>query len=90
MRPVVQEGKPDKAISSFMGDNARAPAVGPAAKRRVAREGTIFAGLRKPLDLVVIVATRLAYGCPIQAEVYAYGLDERMVESPAGSRRQAL
>jgi hypothetical protein len=56
----VQEGKPDKAISSFTGDNALALAVRPAAKRRVAREGTMFAGLRKPLDLVVMVATRLA------------------------------
>lgn len=36
-------------------------------------------GLRKPTDLVVAVVTLLAYGCPIQAIVHAFGLDERTV-----------
>jgi IS1 family transposase len=36
-------------------------------------------GLRKPMDLVVIVVTLLTYGCPIQAIVHAFGLDERTV-----------
>jgi IS1 family transposase len=36
-------------------------------------------GLRKPTDLVVTVVTLLAYGCPIQAIVHAFGLDERTV-----------
>src|SRR2546422_2672041 len=31
-----------------------------------AREGTIFAGLRKPTELIVIVVTRFSYGCPRQ------------------------
>lgn len=44
-----------------------------------ARGGTSFAGLRKPLDLIVIVVTLLAYGCPLQAIVHAFGLDERTV-----------
>src|SRR5215467_3505593 len=44
-----------------------------------AREGTMFAGLRKPEDLIVIVVTRLSYGCPLQAIVHALGLDERTV-----------
>src|SRR5215470_3341737 len=44
-----------------------------------AREGTIFAGLRKPEELIVIVVTLLAYGCPRQAIVHAYGLDERTI-----------
>ncbi len=44
-----------------------------------ARQGTLFEGLRKPLELIVIVETLLAYGCPIQAIVHAYGLDERPV-----------
>jgi IS1 family transposase len=39
----------------------------------------MFAGLRKPIELIVIVVTLLAYGCPIQAIVQAYGLDERTV-----------
>jgi IS1 family transposase len=38
-------------------------------------------GLRKPSELIVIVVTLLAYGCPIQAIVHAYGLDERTVAS---------
>jgi hypothetical protein len=41
----------------------------------------MFAGLRKPMELVIIVVTLLAYGCPIQAIVHAYGLDERTVAS---------
>ena len=38
-------------------------------------------GLRKPSELIIIVITLLAYGCPIQAIVHAYGLDERTVAS---------
>ena len=39
----------------------------------------MFEGLRTPKDLIVIVVTLLAYGCPIQALVHAYGVDERTV-----------
>ena len=39
----------------------------------------MFEGLRKPMDLIVIVVTLLTYGCPIQAVVHAFGLDERTV-----------
>ena len=38
-------------------------------------------GLRKPRELIVIVVTLLAYGCPIQAIVHAFKLDERTVAS---------
>jgi transposase-like protein len=38
-------------------------------------------GLRKPTELIVVVVTLLAYGCPIQAIVHAFGLDERTVAS---------
>jgi transposase-like protein len=38
-------------------------------------------GLRKPTELVMIVVTLLSYGCPIQAIVQAFGLDERTVAS---------
>lgn len=38
-------------------------------------------GLRKPTELIVIVVTLLAYGCPIQAIVHAFDLDERTVAS---------
>jgi transposase-like protein len=46
-----------------------------------ARRGTMFEGLRKPTELIVIVVTLLAYGCPLQAIVHAFGLDERTVAS---------
>lgn len=39
----------------------------------------MFAGLRKPTEVIVIVVTLLAYGCPVQAIVHAFGLDERTV-----------
>lgn len=44
-----------------------------------ARRGTLFEGLRKPMELIVIVVTLLSYGCPVQAIVQAFGLDERTV-----------
>jgi len=44
-----------------------------------ARRGTMLEGLRTATELVVIVVTLLAYGCPIQAIVHAYGVDERTV-----------
>src|SRR5437763_4499706 len=45
------------------------------------RRGTLFEGLRKPMELIVIVVTLLSYGCPVQAIVQAFGLDERTVTS---------
>jgi len=50
-------------------------------------------GLRRPTELVVIVVILLAYGCPIQAIVHAYGLDERTVadwQKRAGKRCQQV
>ncbi len=44
-----------------------------------ARRGTMLEGLRKPTDLIVVVVTLLAYGCPVQAIVHAYDLDERTI-----------
>ena len=41
----------------------------------------MFEGLRTPAELIVIVVTLLAFGCPVQAIVQAYGLDERTVAS---------
>jgi len=41
----------------------------------------MFEGLRKPVELIVIVVTLLTYGCPVQAIVHAFGLDERTVAS---------
>src|SRR5712664_1706277 len=46
-----------------------------------AYQGTMFEGLRKPKSLIVIVVTLLTYGCPVQAIVHAFDLDERTVAS---------
>jgi IS1 family transposase len=46
-----------------------------------AKEGTMLAGLRKPTELIVTVITLLAYGCPVQAIVHAFEIDERTVAS---------
>lgn len=44
-----------------------------------AYQGTMFEGLRNPKSLIVIVVTLLTYGCPLQAIVHAFGLDERTI-----------
>lgn len=44
-----------------------------------ARVGTMFAGLRKAEELIALVVTLLSYGCPRQAIVHAFDLDERTV-----------
>jgi transposase-like protein len=44
-------------------------------------KGTVFYRLRKSKELVTLVVTLLAYGCPIQAIVMAFDLDERTVTS---------
>jgi hypothetical protein len=38
-------------------------------------------GLRKPAELIFIVVGLLSYGCPLQAIVHVFGLDERTVAS---------
>ena len=58
-----------------------------------AQAGTMFEGLRKPKAVIVIVVTLLAYGCPIQAIVQAFDLDERTVANwrdRAGKQCQRL
>ena len=44
-----------------------------------ATTGTIFYRLRTSTETVVIVVTLLAHGCPVQAMVAAFGLDERTI-----------
>jgi transposase-like protein len=36
-------------------------------------------GLRKPRELIFLVVGLLSYGCPVQAIVHVFGLDERTV-----------
>lgn len=43
------------------------------------RRGTAMYGIKKSVDLFVQVTTLLAYGCPLQAIVAAFDLDERTV-----------
>ncbi len=44
-----------------------------------ARHGTAYNRLRTAEETVTRVVTLLAYGCPVQAIVVAFGLDERTV-----------
>ena len=56
-------------------------------------KGTIFYRLRTDSQIVVQVITLLAYGCPNQAIVQAFGLDERTVQDwwqRAGKHCQAI
>jgi transposase-like protein len=41
--------------------------------------GTLLYRLKQPLELVLLVLTLLAYGCPNGAQVAAFGLDERTI-----------
>lgn len=59
----------------------------------VVRKGTIFYRLRTDPKTVMLVITLLAYGCPSQAIVRAFGFDERTVNNwwqRAGSHCQEL
>ena len=44
-----------------------------------ARRGTALEGLRTAEEVVMKVILLLAYGCPLQAIVHAFGLDERTI-----------
>ena len=46
-------------------------------KTFAATYGTVFYRLRTAGDLVVLIMTLLAHGCPVQAIVVAFGFDER-------------
>jgi transposase-like protein len=57
------------------------------------RAGTAVYNIKKPVELFVQVTTLLAYGCPIQAIVAAFGLDERTVadwQQKAGTHCQQV
>jgi hypothetical protein len=46
-----------------------------------ASRGTAYYRLKKAHELFTLVVTLLAYGCPVQAIVHAFGLDERTVRA---------
>src|SRR5215469_15289152 len=81
IRCVPHEANSDRAIFAFMIASGSAIAVGCVGTPKAARRGTMMEGLRKPTELIVVVITLLAYGCPLQAIVHAFGLDERTVAS---------
>src|SRR3970040_692775 len=57
-------------------------------KTFAATTGTPFYRLHHPLELMVIVATLNAHGCPMQAIVAAFHLDERPVMEWQGRGRR--
>jgi len=62
-------------------------------KTFAASTGTPYYRLRHSVELVTTVVTLLAYGCPIQAIVAAFGLDERTVyawQKRAGQHCQGI
>ncbi len=62
-------------------------------KTFTATKGTPFYRLRTAIDLVTLVLTLLVHGCPVQAIVAAFGLDERTVadwQQRAGSHVQKV
>jgi transposase-like protein len=62
-------------------------------KTFTATKGTVFYRLRTSAEIVVIVVTLLAHGCPLQAIVAAFGFDERTVApwlARAGQQGQAI
>lgn len=57
------------------------------------RKGTAMFGIKHEVNVFVIVVTLLAFGCPVQAIVMAFGLDERTVrrwQLKAGDHCQAV
>src|SRR5437588_7822687 len=62
-------------------------------KTFAATYGTVFYRLRTAGDLVALILTLLAHGCPVQAMVVAFGFDERTVAAwgaRAGRQGQAV
>src|SRR5579862_2251484 len=58
-----------------------------------ATKGTAFYRLRTVADTVTLVLTLLCHGCPVQAIVAAFGLDERTVaawQARAGEHGRAV
>jgi transposase-like protein len=58
-----------------------------------ATTGTLFYRLRKGADLITLVVKLLSRGCPLQAVVFAFGLDERTVRNwfeKSGRHSQAV
>lgn len=72
-----QTGQDNVRIHSRQEQRFKCTACG---KTFAARRGTAFYRLRTPEATVTLVLTLLAHGCPLQAIVVAFGLDERTVD----------
>jgi hypothetical protein len=79
IRRVPQETKKGRSTSGSVIASGNALVVSKVPGPRVAGRGTMLDGLCKATQLIVIVVTLLALGCPVQAIVQPCGLDERMV-----------
>src|SRR5450759_987720 len=79
MSRVLQEGKSGQGILAFMVAKDHGTGVMPVERRKAERKGTVLEGLRTDEETVQRVITLLAYGCPLQAIVHAFKLDERTV-----------
>jgi transposase-like protein len=73
-----QIGKRDIAIHSQKDHRYRCTVCG---RTFTSTKGSALFGLKKNAELIVIVITLLAYGCPVAAIVAAYGLDVRTVRA---------
>jgi hypothetical protein len=74
--PEVRSGKGTSGCIADRRGGTSATSVG---RPFAATAGTPFYRLRSAADLVTLVLTLLSYGCPTQAIVAAFGLDERTV-----------
>jgi transposase-like protein len=85
-----QAGQGNIKVHSHKERRLRCTACG---KTFAASKGTPFYRLHKERSLFVLVLTLLAHGCPLQAIVAAFGLDERTVaawQGKAGSHGQGV
>ncbi len=71
-----QQGRGNIGIHSQKKQRYRCTTCG---KTFAATRGTAFYRLHHSADLMVLVVTLLCHGCPTQAIVAAFGLDERTV-----------
>ncbi len=75
-RDKGQQGRGNSGIHSRKKQRYRCTSCG---KTCAATRGTALYRLHHPVELMVLVVTLLCHGCPTQAIVAAFGLDERTV-----------
>ena len=92
-RECPARGRVDKGNIGIHSREERRYKCAECGKTFAARTGTTFYRLRTAEETVTIVVTLLAHGCPLQAIVVAFGLDERTVQrwqARAGAQCQRL